>query len=51
MSGGCADIFGQITDRQLDDALRSSGATDEEELQFRTAIRERINQLQRVAQS
>ena len=41
--------LGQITDRQLDDALRSSGATDEEQAQFRTAIRDRITQLQRVA--
>jgi hypothetical protein len=41
--------LGQITDSQLDDALRSSGATDEERDQFRTAIRDRINQLQRVA--
>ena len=41
--------LGRITDSQLDDALRSSGATDEERDQFRTAIRDRINQLQQVA--
>ena len=41
--------LGQITDQQLDDALRSSGATDEERDQFRTAVRDRITQLQRVA--
>jgi hypothetical protein len=41
--------LGQITDRQIDDALRSSGATDEERDQFRTAIRDRISQLQQVA--
>jgi hypothetical protein len=39
---------GQITDQQLDEGLRSSGATDEERNLFRTAIRDRITQLQRV---
>lgn len=40
---------GRITDQQLDDALVSSGATDEEREQYRTALRDRISQLQRVA--
>lgn len=39
----------QITDAQLDDALRASGATDTERDQFRRALRERITQLSRVA--
>lgn len=40
---------GQITDQQLDAALASSGATDEEREQYRSALRDRITQLQRVA--
>ena len=39
----------QITDAQVDAALRASGATDAEREQFRVAIRDRISQLQRVA--
>ena len=42
-------LLDQISDAQLDDALRASGATDEERQQFRAAIRDRISQLQRVA--
>jgi hypothetical protein len=41
--------LGKLTDRQLDAALRESGATDEEREQFRTALRERINQLLGIA--
>lgn len=41
--------LGRITDRQLDDALRASGASDEEREQFRTSLRERITQLGRIA--
>jgi len=37
--------LGQLTDAQLDAALRASGATDEERAQFRPALRDRIDQL------
>ena len=39
----------KITDHQLEAALRSSGADEDEVLCFHRAIRERIRQLQRVA--
>jgi hypothetical protein len=35
----------RITDRQLQDALRASGATDEEAMSFTTSLRSRIDQL------
>ncbi|MBA2303933.1 MAG: hypothetical protein H0W08_15045 [Acidobacteria bacterium] len=41
--------LGQVTDRQLDAALQASGATADECHGFRTAIRDRINQLSQVA--
>ena len=40
----------QITDTQLDVALRASGATDDEREPFRGALRDRINQLSRVCE-
>lgn len=40
----------RVTDRQLRDGLRAAGATDEESDCFTRAIRERITQLQLVAQ-
>lgn len=41
--------LGRISDEQLDAALRASGATGDECDQFRRALRERIDQLMRVA--
>jgi hypothetical protein len=41
--------LGRLTDEQLRDALDASGATDEDADRFRRALRERINQLGRVA--
>ncbi len=41
--------LGRITDRQIADALRASGAGDEEATTFLGAMRERIAQLQRAA--
>ena len=41
--------LGRITDAQLDDALRASGASDEERELFRTSLRDRITQLSRIA--
>jgi hypothetical protein len=41
--------LGLITDAQLDAALRASGATDDEAVQFGRAIRSRIEQLKSVA--
>lgn len=41
--------LGQITDGQLDAALRASGSTDDERERFRRSLRERINQLWRAA--
>src|SRR5918994_697293 len=43
--------LGRITESQLCDALTASGATPEDTGQFSAAIRERINQLIRVAES
>ena len=44
--------LGQLTDRQLHDALDASGATAEERAVFHRSVRDRITQLQRaVAQS
>jgi hypothetical protein len=40
--------LGRITDRQLAEALRASGATDQECEQFAASLRERIRQLMRV---
>ena len=41
--------LGRVTDAQLRDALSASGATPEDAQQFTEAIRDRINQLIRVA--
>jgi hypothetical protein len=41
---------GRITDAQLRDGLRAAGATPEETERFTRALRERINQLGRVAE-
>ena len=41
--------LGRITDAQLDEALVASGATPEEQTQFRTALRERITRLSQCA--
>ena len=41
--------LGRISDDQLDAALRASGATKEEQERFRTALRDRIDQLRRAA--
>ena len=41
--------LGELTDAQLDAALRASGAADAEREQFRPALRDRINQLLRVS--
>ena len=43
--------IGGLTDQQLADALRASGATAEEVVAFTTAILERIQKLQSVAQA
>lgn len=43
--------LGRITDAQLGDAIRASGGSDEEAARFGAAIRQRIEQLQRAAQS
>ena len=44
-----ARMLSPITDRQLEEALVASGATDTEREQFTRALRARINQLLRVA--
>ena len=41
--------LGQLTDAQIDAALLASGASHDEGEQFRSALRDRINQLHRVA--
>lgn len=41
--------LGRISDRQLDDALLVSGASDDEREQFRASLRDRITQLGRMA--
>ena len=41
--------LGRITDAQLDEALRASGASDDEARQFGAAVRNRITQLQHAA--
>ena len=41
-------FLSKVSDRQLDDALRSSGASDEERELFRTSIRDRVTQLERI---
>ena len=41
--------LGRITDRQIRDGLKASGASDEDVRCFTSAIRERIDQLRRVA--
>jgi hypothetical protein len=43
--------LGRITDSQLDDALRASGASDEERAPFLASLRDRITQLGHVASS
>lgn len=43
--------IGGLTDQQLADALRASGATAEEVVAFTTAILERIQKLRSVAQA
>ena len=43
--------LGQLTDEQLRDALRASGADDEEARRFTTALRQRFDQLKRAAAS
>jgi hypothetical protein len=40
--------LGRITDAQLDDALRASGAAADEAARYRTALRDRIEQLRGV---
>ena len=42
--------LGRVTDLQLRDGLQASGATPEEADCFTRAIRDRITQLQRVAE-
>jgi hypothetical protein len=42
--------LGRVTDKQLRAGLEASGATAEEVSCFSKALRERINQLQKVAQ-
>ena len=41
--------LGRLTNAQIDSALRASGASDEEAVQFSAALRERIDQLQVVS--
>jgi hypothetical protein len=41
--------LGRITDKQLDDALRASGASDDEATRFAASIRARIGQLLHAA--
>jgi len=53
-SGGVRWLYERIrglTDQQLADALRASGATAEEVVAFTAAIRERIEKLRSVAQA
>ena len=42
--------LGRITDAQLGDALKASGATDEETASFTLSLRDRISQLGRAAE-
>jgi hypothetical protein len=41
--------LGRLTDTQIDAALTASGATADEREQFRSALRDRIDQLRRAS--